>query len=268
MRTRFELVLAGAEPRRLRAAGEEALAEILAAEREWNLFDPGSLLSRLNQRAARRPVRVPPTTFALLRECVRIHAASDGAFDPSIAPLMRRFGFHPGPAPAAARVGLEALQLDSARGEVRYLAAGLELDLGGIAKGAALDRAAALLREAGIQSALLHGGTSSVLAVGGAPEGRAWRVAVRGAEGEVLVGVPLRDRALSVSGRGGRIVAAPDGPPLGHILDPRLERPTPTAGLAVVTASTAAAADAWSTALLASPDPLPTAFPTYWKACA
>ena len=88
MGTRFEAVLAGEEEGRLRAAGEEALESVEEEDRRWSLFHPGSLLSRINARAALAPVRLDAEAFDLLEACRTIHRDSEGAFDPTVAPLL------------------------------------------------------------------------------------------------------------------------------------------------------------------------------------
>jgi FAD:protein FMN transferase len=125
---------------------------------------------------------------------------------------------------------------------VRLEGPGTRIDLGGIAKGHALDQAGALLRSHGVTSALLHGGTSSVVAIGapGAPGGPdGWRVALGPGPGAATV--TLRDEALSVS------AASPPGN-AGHIVDPRTGRGVEEARRAAVVGPSARLADAWSTA--------------------
>src|SRR5262249_46400034 len=155
-----------------------------------------------------RPVRLDPETFGILRAARRVWEESDGAFDITMAGLMRRLGLHDGSSSARAEEtwGMDALVLDEPAHTVAFARAAMSIDLGAIGKGHALDAAAAVVREAGIATALLHGGTSSVVGIG-APEDQpgGWRVAL----GEAGTGAPvviLRDRALSVSGQHGRTV--------------------------------------------------------------
>ncbi|HET6201723.1 MAG TPA: FAD:protein FMN transferase [Planctomycetota bacterium] len=258
MGTRFEAVLAGEGEARLRAAGEEALAEVEEEDRRLSLFRRESLLARVNARAAEAPVRLDPETFDLLEACRAIHRDSGGAFDPTVAPLMQALGFRAeGEAaservPAAlSRVGLDLLVLDRDRGTVRFLRRGVSLDLGGIGKGHALDLAAARLRAAGIDCALLHGGTSSVVGIGAPPGTAGWRVAVRGAEDGTSppLAAILRDRALSVSAPHGRVVER-EGIRLGHVLDPMTGSPAARARAAAAISPSARLADGWTTALL------------------
>jgi FAD:protein FMN transferase len=253
MGTRFELVLVGADEAHLRAAGEEALAEIEECDRRLSLFRSDSLLSHLNRSGALRPVRTDADTYALFELCAEVHAASQGAFDPTIAPLMEAHGFRGAVgdvAAARAHVGWNGVELDPEHASIRFARAGVTLDLGAIGKGHGLDLAARVLREAGIESALLHGGTSTVVAVGAPPGEPGWRVALaRGADAPCAT---LRDCALSVSAPHGRTTQV-GGRELGHVLDPQSGQPAEgTCLAAAITAleSGAALADAWSTALL------------------
>ena len=248
MRTRFELVLEGGDESRLAAAAEDVRAEVEACEERLSHFRPGSIVARINAARGRR-VRVDPETFDLLRLAARVHRDSGGAFDPTVGPLMRAWGFR-GESTGEARPaqGMEHLHLDVAACEVSLdcEAAAGQLDLGAIAKGHSLDLAAARLTEAGVRRGLLHAGTSSVLAME-APEGsRAWKVGLAGVDARVA----LHRMGLGVSAPHGRVVAAADGTSAGHVMDPRTGRPAIGATLAAAACATAAGADAWSTALL------------------
>jgi len=251
MATRFELVLHGEDEALLRAAGEEALLEIEDCEQRLSLFRRDSVLSHVNRNAARDWVAVDADCFALLATCVELSRASGGAFDPSVGSLMRELGFRDGASPAAgaAAVGLHALELDPDRLAVRLTDPGVQLDLGAVAKGHALDLAADLLRDAGIETALLHGGTSSVVAIGAPPGTDGWHVAIGDAQGAPVA--VLHDAALGVSSGKGRVVEH-DGREIGHVVDPRTGEPCPTDVTAAVIASTGTEADAWSTAALVS----------------
>ncbi len=250
MATRFELVLEGEHESSLGAIAAEALDEIRLGEESWSLFCPGSLLAGVNREAARRPVRLDEPTFELLSIALGVSRESGGAFDPTVAPLMRSLGFHErGPVAGEPRWGAEHVHLDPATRTVRFDLEGIELDLGGIAKGYALDLAAEVLREHGVARALLHGGTSSVVAIG-APLGQpGWQVAL--AEEPDAPRAQLRDAALATSAPHGRTVER-EGRKLGHVLDPAAGASACGAMVVAVIAPRAVDADAWSTALLAA----------------
>jgi len=264
MATRFELVVHGPDLTSLRAAGEEAVAEIERLEDQLSLYRPASEIAGLNARAASGPVRVSPTLFALLRHAQQLHRETGGAFDITIAPLVRCWGFMGGsgrrPTPeeeaeARANVGMDLVCLDPDTLAVRFSRPGVMLDLGAIGKGYAIERAAEVLREAGVTSALLHGGTSTVYALGHPPEADFWQVALEGPPTTLgsplspLPAVRLKDEAMSVSAIWGRSFQA-EGKLFGHILDPRTGAPAQSAVLAAVVLPSATETDALSTALL------------------
>lgn len=273
MGTRFELVLA-AESRDARSAGTEALLEIEEWDTRLSRFRRGSWLSHLNRSAARDWVRLDPELLSLFELCERVHALSHGTFDPSVAPVMDALasGYHPRALERArSRVGWHRVELDASRCAVRFREPGVSLDLGGVAKGFALDRAGERLRELGVQCALLHGGTSTTIAIGHPPGADAWRVALaepRSPSGDAChdidsdttprVTAALRDCALSVSAQSGRTFFL-HGRSIGHVVDPvRTSQVEAAPELAAVICRDAAAADAWSTALLlrgAEPSP-------------
>ena len=187
MATRFELVLHGYDAIALRAAGEEALNEIDRLENQLSLYRPGSEIAQLNARAAREAVRVTPELFALLQHAQQLHAETRGAFDITIAPLVRCWGFMGGTgkmpaaeqvAEARARIGMQHVQLDAPNRTVRFAREGVMFDLGAIGKGYAVSQAAEILREGGVASALIHGGTSTIYAIGHPPEAEFWKIAI------------------------------------------------------------------------------------------
>ena len=264
MNTRFEIVLHGDNPIALRAAGEEALEEIERLDARLSLFRPDSEIGQVNARAAREAVRVTPEVFALLRRARQLHADSGGAFDITLAPLLRCWGLVQGtgqvPSPdelteARAKVGMHWVELNEADFTVRFAREGVMLDLGAIGKGYAVDRAAEILREAGVTSALIHGGTSTAYAIGQPPDAGAWKIAIdppgRAPEAPPapLAIVPLRDDSLSVSAVWGKSFTA-GGRTYGHVIHPRTGEPAATAVLAAVALPSATESDALSTALL------------------
>lgn len=261
MATRFELMLLGDSEAHLRAAGQEALAEVDRLESQLSLYRAGSEIAQLNARAAHEPVRVSPEVFALLQHAAQLSAETQGAFDITIAPLVRCWGFMGGsgqmPTPAdvetaKALVGMDKVRFDIRERTVQFSSPGVMLDLGAIGKGYAVERGLEILREAGVTSALFHGGTSTVAAIGHPPDAAAWRVAVDlpTPDGSVRrEEFQLRDAALSVSAVTGRMFAVADQK-FGHVLDPRTGQPVAHAALAAVVAPLATETDALSTALL------------------
>jgi thiamine biosynthesis lipoprotein len=266
MGTRFELVLEGDDDgpgaeAHLRAAGEEALAEVEQVDARLSLFRRDSLLSHIQRNAADQPVKVDPDTFALFELCAQVCEATGGAFDPTVAPLMRAYELHDDKAMTPLVTLEEAREQVGWRGRVELLAdphrvafsaPGTAIDLGAIAKGHALDLAIEVLREAGVTRALMHGGTSTVAAIGH-PQGReGWPIAL--GPGPHAPRVLLRDDCLAVSAPGARSVQH-EGRRVDHVLDPRQGLPAHGALVAATLSQKAAEADAWSTALLVNVDP-------------
>jgi thiamine biosynthesis lipoprotein len=263
MATRFEILLHGRSPASLRAAGEEALDEVERLEGQLSLYRPTSEIARVNALAARHPVRVSPPVFQLLQHAQELHRETGGAFDITIAPLVRCWGFMGGtghlPDPALldrakALIGMRHVLLDAANYSVRFDAEGVMLDLGAIGKGYAIDCAVEALREAGITSALIHGGSSTTYGIGHPPDGEGWRVGIAappdaGGEEPPLPSVMIRDESLSVSAVWGRSFAA-GGKSYGHVLDPRTGEPVDNPVLAAVVLPSATETDALSTAIL------------------
>jgi thiamine biosynthesis lipoprotein len=266
MATRFEIVLPGDRAPSLRAAGEEALDEIDRIEAQLSLYRPGSEVARLNSSASRLAMRVTPGLFRLLERARALSLESNGAFDLTVAPLVRCWGFMGGtgamPEPEAlaearASVGMALVELDADKLTVRFTRPGVMLDFGAIGKGYAVDRAAEVLREAGISSALIHGGTSTAYALGRPPDGARWKIAVTAPDNDKTTPpisvVELENESLSVSAVWGRSFAAA-GKTYGHIIDPRTGAPAEHARLSAVVLPGATESDALSTALLTAPE--------------
>lgn len=233
MGCRFELVIAGPDPGSARAAGEEALAEVEAAHARLTRFERGSVVSRINAAAGGPAQPVDAEVFGLLALCEEVRAASGGGFDVTAGPDGER-------AP---------LELDPRRRTARLTRAGARLDLGGVGKGFAADLARAALDDAGVGSALLHAGTSTVAAVGTRPDGEPWTVRVGGPGVDVAL---APGETLSVSG---------DAVQRGHIFDPRTGAVRTGGVLAACVAgadpASGATADAWSTAIAVLGGPPP-----------
>jgi thiamine biosynthesis lipoprotein len=257
MACRFEIALSGEDARHVPAA-REALDDVDLVEAALTVFRGTSALVEVNRRAAHGPVAVNAELFDLLALCRELHAATEGAFDITATPLSRCWGFlkREGRLPssdeiAAARadVGMAHVELDAERRTVRFARPGLELNLGAIGKGYALDRVAARLGARGVAHALVSAGGSSVRALGGRPGDWAVDVASPLAAGGRLGALRLRDAALGTSGAGYQHVEI-EGRRYGHVLDPRTGWPAEGVLSVTVVADCAAYADALSTAFL------------------
>lgn len=261
MRCRFEIVMSGREPAVLQAAGQEAIREIVAWDRRLNVYSHASELSRVNREAARHPVKVSAPLFELLILARSICLRTEGLFNPALGPLVRlwreagRTGRSPSPETLRAlrsRPGMEGIVLDHASRTVAFPHPATELNLNAIAKGHALDEAARLLREAGVETFALHGGTSSVRVSASSPAPEGWNIGIADprAPDRIVHRLELRDAGLGVSSQ--NLQAAPVGDRVvGHVLVPASGEPVASAALAAVIAPSAATADALGTALLA-----------------
>ena len=259
MATTFEVELLYGTPNAL-AAANAAFAEIDGLEQQLTVYRDSSEVSRLNRLAASTVVPVEESLFRLLALAAQITQETEGAFDITAGALIKAWGFYRGPrrvpsdeerAEALCRVGMRHLVLDAEARTVRYLRPDVEINLGSIGKGYALDRVAQLLRDSfGLTTALLHGGHSSVYAMGNGPtDGRGWAVGIRHPwePDHRLAIVRLRDRALGTSAATFQHLEY-NGRKLGHHLDPRTGWPAEEMALASVVAPTAAEADALATA--------------------
>jgi len=267
MACEFEITFnAGQYPRDAELALETLdLVDIL--EDRMSVFRHESEISRINRTAADEPVEVEPGLFGLLELALQLHDETDGAFDVTSTPLWEVWGFdrRAGAVPdeaelaeARSRVGSHLVRLDPDRHTVRFLKEGVQLNLGSLGKGYALDRCSQKLMEAGVDDFLIHGGGSSVTAHGSrataqgklpAEPHRGWTVGVvhplRGTRR--LAEVRLRDRALATSGSRAQSFVY-KGQRFGHILDPRTGWPAEGLLSATVVAPSAALADGLATA--------------------
>jgi thiamine biosynthesis lipoprotein len=257
MACRFEVTLPSELDQHLDAA-HAALDEVDRLEDQLTIFRESSELSFINRQAAERAVAVEPRLLALLAQCHEVHRATGGAFDITTTPLSRVWGFlrREGRVPsdeelaaARAKVGMQHVVVDHAAGTVRLARAGVALNLGSIGKGYALDRVAEGMRSAGVSTALLTAGSSSVLALGAGPDGQGYLVGLRDpADHTARMGtVLLNGNALGVSGVGEQSFTV-DGRRFGHIIDPRTGWPVEGRAYVAVVAPTAALADALATA--------------------
>lgn len=237
-----------------------AFDEVRRVDSLLSNYKQDSELSRINREAGSGEVQVSQEMAALLDRCLRYSDASEGAFDITVGALVKAWGFYGGegsmPRPwslwwARRNIGYQHLEVDSTKSTVRFLRSGIQLDPGGIGKGYAVDRAIAVLREYGVQRALVSSGTSSIFALGAPPDNAGgWDLDVRGADGtdDELMTVTLKDESLSTSGSYEKFFEE-DGTRYGHILDPRTGRPALGMIAVSVIGPSAIDTEAWSTAL-------------------
>ncbi len=234
------------------AAIVAAFDEIARLERVMSSWRGDSELSRFNATAATAPFACSPDLFAALDSSRAFASLTAGAFDPTIEAFNRAWDARgAGRVPsereltaARVRVGWRNVVLDRAARTARFAVEGTGVDLGGVGKGLALDRAAEVLRAAGVGRALLNFG-GEIQALG------SWEVLLADPRDRVrpLLSLDLAGGALSTSSQSERGVDV-KGRHYGHILDPRTGRPVAWAGSVSVAAASGTRADALSTALL------------------
>src|SRR5262245_59826581 len=231
----YAVVVYGRDQARLREAAASSLDEVDRIDRLMSNYKNDSELSRVNREASKAPVKVDPELFDFIAECLRYSRESEGAFDITVGPLMKAWGFFRGEgrmpgeaelAEARSRVGYRLVILNQKDGTIFFDRSGVELDLGGIAKGYAVDRAVAVLKRYGVTSALLSAGGSTIYALGAPPGKTAWEIEVQDPveRGKIATRVWLKDRALSVSGSYEKFFEL-NGARYSHVMDPRTGRP-------------------------------------------
>ncbi len=249
MATTFEVILPFGTPDAHQVA-LDALDEIDRLEDQLTVYRDTSEVSRLNARASRHPVPVEQGLFDLLLLAQRLHDATGGAYDVAVGALIKAWGFYRRQG-RRERMGMRHVRLDAERHTVFYARSGVEINLGSIGKGYALDRAAALLRDRWVvRDLLLHAGHSSILARGSEGPGRpGWTVGLLDPErpGCRRAVLRLRDRGMGTSAITHQHFIH-EGRKLGHLLDPRTAWPAAGVLSATATAPTAAEADALATA--------------------
>ena len=251
MATTFEVIILHEDARYAQQAAWAAFDELGRLEQELSRFIENSDISRINNLAANQPLQIGLAAFECLQLCARIYAETNGAFDITIGSLLgcwlnkdktMRIPSEEQLNLARQHTGLQLLKLDEAEHTVQLLTDSVQIDLGGFGKGYAVDRMAELLREWSIDTALIHGGGSSVLALGGPPRTKGWPLTLSspGSRKQTLARLYLQDQALSGSGL-----------QKDHLfIDPHTARPVENERAAWACAPTAATADALSTAFM------------------
>ncbi|MDH3198636.1 MAG: FAD:protein FMN transferase [Candidatus Krumholzibacteria bacterium] len=217
-----------------------------------------SEVARINREAARSEVAVHPEVADVIAFAQQVAEESGGAFDITVEPLVRLWGFLGGTPRVPAqreidavldRVGADKVRFDARAATLRFTRDDVRIDLGGIAKGYGADGVAAVLRRGGVADALVDL-SGNMVALGSAATHEGWTVGIRDPSGALpyLARLDLHDEAVATSGDYEQFVAA-DGRRHGHIIDPRTG--WSARGLSSVTVVThrAMAADAWATAL-------------------
>lgn len=224
-----------------------------------NLTNPEiSDIYRINQNAGLKPIQVSEDTLAMLKKSNYFAGLSNGAFDVTVGPLMDLWGFgqdqYNVPVDKALKskldlVGYDAIVMDQAERTVFLPVKGMEIDLGGIAKGYATDMAVQKLRQMGIESAIINAG-GNVYALGTKPDGSPWLTGIQDPRNanKIIAVIQAKDVAVVTSGDYQRYFIR-DGVRYHHILHPLTGKPAQEVISTTVTAPSATDADVLSTTL-------------------
>jgi thiamine biosynthesis lipoprotein len=260
MACQFQILLNADEQHSAAETAVQALDLVEDIEEQLSIFRTESQITRVNRLAAETPQSVSPDVFQLLTLAKQIWKQTDGAFDITSTPLSKVWGFHTRqstlPLPdditsAKQTVGCQFLQLIN--NTVSFDHPQLEINLGGIGKGYALDSCRQHFSSQLIENYLLHAGHSSILAHGNrknlTAKNRGWQIALRHPliPQRQLANIWLRDRAIGTSGDANQFFYH-QGKRYGHVIDPRSGWPTQDTLSATVITHSAAAADALATA--------------------
>lgn len=257
MGTIFSIVVYGKDRTFLAEVVNTVFEEIDRVDAQMSNYKPDSELSNINRNAYQKDVLVEPRLFHLLQFALQRSADTDGAFDPTVGPLMKHWGFFRGHGRLPTQqelnevlkhVGYKHIQLNPEARTIRFDIPGIDLDLGAIAKGYAVDRGVEVLRADGVTSALLSSGMSSIYALGAPPGDRAWSVTIRDPfdrkkAADVL---HLKNYSISISGDYEKFFLI-NGKRYCHIMDPRTGWPVENMLSTVSIAPTGTQTDGLST---------------------
>jgi len=238
---------------------EPAITAVNNLEKHISHYLPDNDLARLNQSAGSGVLKVNSDLFEVIRWSKRYWERTDGAFDPSVGPLLDLWGFYrknkqdiPSDneiSEALKKVGMDKVIINVDEQSVGLTVPEMRLDFGGIGKGLALDRAKAILKEQGIKSGILHAGTSSIVAIGTPPNQAGWKIGIRSPynKDETIEEFLINDESLSTSSVSEQFLER-KGKKYGHIFNPKTGRPVDTNIVSsTVICKTATESDALST---------------------
>jgi len=256
MGTKVEITAQGKNEAIMEAAVNKGFDEIERLEKKFSRFEPDSVVSRINQNAGQSPVQVDSEVFGLIEKSVAFCNASNGAFEITILPVLSLWKYNDAdPRPPGSQeiqeklnlVDCQKIVLKKDQNLVFLPDPGMAIDLGGIAKGYAADKAAQKLRQNGVSAGIVNAG-GNLTVFGGTGKGIAIGVRDPRQRGKVLAKIYITDGAISTSGDYERFFIY-NGVRYSHIIDPRTGYPARGVESVTVFAENGADADAWSTAL-------------------
>jgi thiamine biosynthesis lipoprotein len=257
MYTVTSVTVVAASPEKAQKAIESAFREIERLGALLNFYSEESELSRINRAAGERPVTVSADTAEVIGKALFASEQTGGAFDVTVGPVVRLWDFSSRSVPGARtmkekvkEIGYRHIVLDKAKGTVYLDRKGVQMDLGGILKGYAADKAVAVLKREGISSGIVAVG-GEVRAFGKRPDGASWNVGIQnprqqGKDDEMIGAVSLSESAASTSGDYEKFFVK-DGTRYHHILDPRTGYPVSLCRSVTVIAPEAVLTDAFAT---------------------
>ncbi|HEY1676161.1 MAG TPA: FAD:protein FMN transferase [Candidatus Sulfotelmatobacter sp.] len=256
MGTVFEIAAYGRSSNQTALAIDRAFQKIIDMDDLMSNYKPESPLSRLNRTAHFHSEKVPPDLYRVIQETINFSRMSDGKFDITVAPLVNLWKAalsgdsipsESAQQQAQACVGYDKIELTPPH-QITFHSSCLELDLGAIGKGYAVDRAAEVLRSFGIRNAFINAGGSTILAIGSPPGQTGWLVHLRDPSRKIDPTVTLTNQSLSTSEQSQPSILGHDSP--GHIIDPSTGKPLETDFAVNVVAPTGTISDGLSTTLL------------------
>jgi FAD:protein FMN transferase len=257
MGSTYTVELYGTDRVAMEDAADTAFDEVRRLDNLLSNYKKDSELSQVNERAAQTPMKVSPELFQVIESCLEYSRQSEGAFDITVGPLMRVWGFYKGSGhlphraevqAAMTKVGYRHVHLDRAARTVWFDRPGVELDPGGIGKGYAVDRMVSVLRQKGVRTALVAGSGSSIYGMGAPPDQpRGWKVEIKNPwdSSKTVAEVVLKDMSMSTSGSYEKFFRA-EGKTYAHIMDPRTGFPAQGSVSVSVIAPRTIDSEAWA----------------------
>ena len=256
MGTVFEIAAYDNSSEHAANAIEKAFQEVVRLDDLMSNYKPESALSKLNGSGHFHEEEVPSDLYRVIAQAMQFSRLSDGKFDISVAPLVNlwKAALRGESTPSRAQeeearncVGYEKIEL-TPPDRISFRSSCLQLDLGAIGKGYAVDRAAEVLHSLGIHDAVVNGGGSTIFAMGAPPGQKGWLIHLRDPSNKVDPQVLLKDESVSTSEQTGPSLLGNDSP--GHIIDPDTGVPLKTEFAVSVVSKTATESDGLSTTLL------------------
>jgi thiamine biosynthesis lipoprotein len=242
---------------RARKAMNEAYEELERLGKLLNFYADDSELTAINRNAGIRPVQVSPDTLEIVQAAVYAGEQTEGGFDVTVGPIVKLWDFNEKTLPDAASiaerlpfVGYQNIVIDAAASTVFLKKAGIRMDLGGIIKGFAADKAVAVLQKNGIEGGIVAV-AGDIRVFGRQPDGRPWHIGVqnprqKGDDDVLLATVNLEDKGISTSGDYQRYFIR-DGVRSHHLFNPKTGFPENLCQSVTVIAPTATLTDPFAT---------------------